>query len=71
MEGPTLRGGAVYRTGLGVEDAVKLKLFHHHHSQVMRENVKTSENAQCPRGSVESHTRSRKGRALGDTKLSR
>lgn len=47
------RGSVLYRPW--VEDAVKLKLFHHHHSRVMRENVETSENAQHPKGSVESH----------------
>lgn len=46
------RGSVLYRPW--VEDAVKLKLFHHR-SRVMRENVKTSENAQRPKGNVESH----------------
>lgn len=64
-EGPTLRGEAGSGTGLGAEGAANPELFHHHRSRALRENVKASENAQRPKGSVGSHM----FRILGKIKL--
>lgn len=55
MEGNRRQEGQRVVPRCGVENAVNLKLIHHHHSRVVRKNVKASENAKLPKGSVKSH----------------
>lgn len=65
VEGDRREEGQRVVPGRGVENAVNLKLFHHHHSWVMRKNVKASENAKHPKGRVKRH----KFWVLGEIKL--
>lgn len=56
MEQDSREEGQCVVPGPGIQNTVDLKLLHHHHSLVVRkENVKTSEGAKLPKGSLKSH----------------
>lgn len=55
VEGDSREQGQRVVPRRGVENTVNLELVHHHHSRVVRKDVKTSKDAKLPKRGVKSH----------------